>query len=117
MKSITQKIKNNLCFLKTKLIIMAILYLFCNYLIWFGLDPCISYGRNNGSFWTISTASPLFYPLYVVLPVVLFQPHMLILYREKPLTDKKHKRIFWSCSALLSLTTLVVWSFIVHTCI
>ena len=70
--------------LKSKSFLMTILYLFCNYLIWFGLKPCITLnGIHKSTFFPVTQNDVCFFPLCVLLPIVLFQPHIIILYREK----------------------------------
>ena len=96
--------------LKSKSFLMTILYLFCNYLIWFGLKPCITLnGIHKSTFFPVTQNDVCFFPLCVLLPIVLFQPHIIILYREKPLKEKKQKRIFWILSFVMIVITIVVW--------
>ena len=103
--------------LKVKLIIMAVLYSFCNFFIWFGLKPCITLNKvTKSTFFPVTPNDVWFFPLCVLLPILLFQPHMVILYKEKPLADKKQKRLFWFISLGMAAITVAVWIIIVSTC-
>ncbi len=96
--------------LKIKAFLMTILYLFCNYFIWFGLKPClVTNGIHKSAFFSVTPNDVWFFPLCVLLPVLLFQPHIVILYREKPLKEKKQKKIFWGLSFGMTAVTIVVW--------
>lgn len=98
-----------------KLVKMTIIYLFCNYIIWFELNPCITFGKEHVSFfWGMSPTKPTIYPVCVLLPILLFQPHTIILYRLKPLKNKKEKTVYWGCSVLFSSLTIAVWFIIIN---
>lgn len=98
-----------------KLIIMVILYAFCNYLIWFDASPIFNAnGKVHSSFFLgVPENSLWLYPACVILPILLFQPHIFILHRTKPLEEKKDKRIFRGCSLGLAVITMAVWAFVI----
>lgn len=85
-----------------KIIIMVGLYSFCNYFIWFGLYQCI---------YNIREATYHDY-LEVSLAILLFQPHIIILYNTKQCGKKKERFMFWCSSSILIFFTLMIWYFI-----
>lgn len=105
-----KRITNDMKTLKCKLIIMTVLYLLCNFFIWFGLKPCLTLNKiHNSTFFPVTQNDVWFFPLCVLLPVLLFQPHMVILFIEKPLADKKQKKIYWLVSLGMAAVTITAW--------
>ena len=101
--------------LKSKLVVMAIFYSLCNYLIWYDAYPCISESRIHTSFFLgISPQNTLFYPLCVVLPILLFQPHIIILYKREQLMVKKDRLVFFGCSLGMIIGSLLFWFFFIY---
>lgn len=93
-----------------KIIIMVILYLSCNYLIWFDIYPCLTNSYVHSSFLLgISPKNNLFIPLCVILPVLLFQPHMVMLYKYKRSENKKENIIYWAASLTMAAATAGTW--------
>ncbi len=93
-----------------KLIIMVLLYLSCNYLIWFDIYPCLTNSYVHTSFFLgVSPKNSLFIPLCIILPVLLFQPYSYMLCKVKPLEFKNGKIIIWGASFVMAATTISVW--------
>lgn len=93
-----------------KLFIMVLLYLTCNYLIWFDIYPCLTDSYVETSFFLgVYPKNSLFIPLCLILPIVLFQPWMFMLCKIKPLVIKKGEIIIKGASLAMAAITIGVW--------
>ena len=101
--------------LRFKATIMIFVYLLCNYFIWFGINNCIGVNKlYESAYFPVKPEDSLFFPLSVLLPISLFQPHIVILYKVKPLQEYKHKRIFWWLSSCIIAATIIIWAFVLY---